>query len=112
MDFRRFCRFHDDLIQVTQLTLPTVKQLRLCDLQIYNEDYSFPHLFRLIPNLEHLTIDAEKLSVVLDAVRCQHQRFHSVQQLIVIETAPHRLANRDMVTQEFPNASVVYRKRS
>ena len=112
MDFLKFCHLDDNLIQETELTLPSVAQLRVCDLFSSHRQDNFHCLFRLLPNLAHLTVDATELPELLDAVACPQVKSTNVRELVIVEDAHRPAANRLLVAQRFPNASVLYRTRT
>ena len=112
VDFQMFCRFHDDLVRDTELTLTNIRRLRLCDLYVSHRDATFDRLFRLMPNVEQITVGVMELREIVDTVTSPHVRFATVRQLVIVEDAPHRMANRQVDAQLFSNASVIYQTRS
>ena len=101
-------KFHDDVIADTQLTLPTVERVRLCTSRGY-EYRSHQRLLSLIPNLVHLTINADQLRDMLDAVDVRYQRFDAIRHLILIDTEDCSFAERRFLAQYFRNANLIYR---
>ena len=104
-------QFHNDLVEDTRPTLPTVERLCLCDRQA-DDDRTYRRLFSLIPNLDHLTVDSEDLQGVLNAVDSQHKRLDGIQQLTIITSTHGPIVDGEFIAQHFPNANVIYRRRS
>ena len=111
--FRYAFTLSDDLNEDTQLTLPTVKQLQLCDMRTFDNERSFRRLFRLICHLEHLTVDEGILMNILHAMEFQQRKqFDGIRQLTIVERLVDPFVSRELVVEQFPNANVIYRKRS
>ena len=103
-------QFHNDLVEDTRLTLPTVERVCLCDREAA-DDRTYRRLFDLIPNLDHLTVDSEELERVLNAVDSQHKRLEGIQQLTIITSTHGPIVDGELIAQHFPNAHVIYRRR-
>ena len=105
--FDRALLFDDDLIEDTQLTLPTVKQLCLSKMRRDN-DRSFQRLFSLIPHLDDLTVSSQKLSHVLD----DFARVDDIRRLTIVEVVFYPFPDRAILEQRLPNTHVLYRSCS
>ena len=100
-------RFQDDLLEDTQLTLPTVERLGLSEMQI--EDHrSLRRLSTLMPHLNDLTVNSETVLHVLDTFT----RVDGLRQLTVVESCFCSLPDRAVLAQRLPNTNVLFRKRS
>jgi hypothetical protein len=103
--FGTVLQFHDDLIEDTQLALPTVK--RLCLSKLRSDDHrSFRRLFSLIPHLDDLTVNSEKLTHILD----DFARVDDIRQLTIVERVFHPFPDRAILAQRLPNTNVLYRR--
>lgn len=100
-------QFHDDLIENTQLTLPTVRRLDLSKLQA-DDDRSLRRLFFLLPHLDDLTINAENLSRILD----DFAPVDDIRQLTTVERVFHPFPDRSVLVRRFSNMAVLYQKCS
>ena len=49
---------------------------------------------------------------MIDAVKCQSKPLNAIQQLTLLESVHRPFADRQIVTQHFPNATVTWRERS
>ena len=101
----RVLQFHDDLIEDTQLTLPTVQRLCLSNLQ--SDDHrSFRRLLSLIPHLNDLTVNSEKLREILD----DFARFDEIRQLTIVECVSNPFPDRAFLAHRLANTKVLYRR--
>lgn len=106
--FHDALQFHEDLIEDTQLTLPTVRRLCLFSLRV-DDHRGLRRLLRLINNLSHLAIDLPIIRSILGTAEHERIRFHDIELLILVDYDFKSAREAKFITEEFSGANVIFR---